>query len=53
MARAVTGVHPDKGALSWETLQAASEYIGVSLQAIAQAVKKGYRSKGWKLEYLK
>lgn len=51
MAKSVSGVHPKKGRAVWCTLQEASEVIGVSIQAICQALKKGHRSKGWVLGY--
>ena len=52
MARAVIGTHETYGERNWPTLKQASEYIGVSIQAICQALKKQHQSKGWKLEYL-
>ncbi len=52
MARAVAGFHPDKGEIVWCTLQEASQAIGVSIQAVLQAIKRNYKSKGWKLRYL-
>jgi len=51
MARKVTGVHPLKGTQIWGTLKAASEDIGVSIQAVCQAIKKQQNSKGWHLEH--
>lgn len=52
MAQKVVGVHIFYGVGCWSTATAAAQDIGVSLQAVAQAVKKGFRSKGWRLEYL-
>jgi len=53
MARPVTGAHKTLGVCSWGTLQQAAIEIGVSLQAVCQAIKKGHKSKGWVLEYTK
>lgn len=53
MARKVAGVHPWFGVALWDTASAAAQQIGVSLQAVAQAVRKKGRSKGWRLEYIK
>lgn len=53
MARKVIGLHPFYGIAVWTTASAAAKQIDVSLQAIAQAVKKGTRSRGWRLEYAK
>jgi hypothetical protein len=52
MARKVVGLHPWYGVAMWETASAAATQIGVSLQAIAQAVRRNARSKGWRLEYI-
>jgi hypothetical protein len=51
MARSVIGSHPEKGVSVWCTLKEASEVIGVSIQAICRALKKGHKSKGWVLGY--
>ncbi len=51
MARAVYGVHKDGRIQQWETLQAVADNIGVSIQAVCQAIKKNFRSKGWTLGY--
>ena len=47
MATAVVGAHPVHGEKRWDTLKAASDELGVSLQAISQAIRKQGRSKGW------
>jgi len=52
MARSVGGAHPDKGEMVWCTLREASKTIGVSIQAVLQAIKSNHKSKGWKLRYL-
>jgi hypothetical protein len=52
MARKVAGIHIFYGVGYWPTAAAAAKDLGVSLQAVAQAVKKQHRSKGWRLEYL-
>lgn len=52
MARRVKGFHPEKGCMEWETLKATSECLGVSIQAISQAITKQKKSKGWKLEHV-
>lgn len=51
MARSVKGVHPTKGEMTWGTLKSASEDLGVSIQAISQAIRKKQKSKGWSLEH--
>lgn len=51
MARKIKGVHKDLGAAVWETSTAAAADIGVSLQAVCQALKRNGASRGWKLEY--
>ena len=53
MARSVKGVHPEKNEKIWPTLQAAADDLGVSIQAISQAIRKQQKSKGWKLEHVK
>lgn len=51
MARAVVGHHVDKGSRRWDTLQQAADALGVTIQAVCQAIKKNQQSKGWVLEY--
>jgi hypothetical protein len=51
MARAISGVHPEYGARRWGTLQSAAGDLGVTIQAVSQALKRRQRSKGWRLEY--
>lgn len=46
-AKAVVGVHPQHGSSRWPTLQATADTLGVTIQAVAQALKKGHRSRGW------
>ena len=53
MARKVVGLHPWYGIAMWGTATAAAQQLGVSLQAVAQAVRLSARSKGWRLEYIK
>lgn len=50
-ARGIKGSHPVIGIQQWGTSQAAARDIGVSAQAICQALKRGGSSRGWKLEY--
>jgi|LauGreDrversion4_2_1035121.scaffolds.fasta_scaffold00103_3 hypothetical protein len=52
MARKVAGIHIFYGVGYWPTAASAAKDLGVSLQAVVQAVKKKHRSKGWRLEYL-
>lgn len=47
MATAIIGVHAAHGEKKWETLKAAADELGVTLQAISQAVRRQARSKGW------
>jgi hypothetical protein len=47
MATAIVGVHPVHGEKRWGTLKAAADELGVSIQAISQAIRKQGRSKGW------
>lgn len=47
IAKAVIGVHAAHGEKKWETLKAAADELGVTLQAISQAVRRQARSKGW------
>lgn len=50
MARSIIGKKGDE-IRQWDTLQYAANELGVTIQAICQALKKQQRSKGWKLEY--
>ena len=52
MARRVVGLHIYYGLACWPTATAAAGALGVSLQAVAQAVRRRARSKGWRLEYV-
>lgn len=52
MARPVCGAHISGKQRQWETLTDAAKELGVSIQAVCQAIKKKGRSKGWKLEHL-
>lgn len=47
MAVAVIGVHQVNGEKRWNTLKAAAEELGVTIQAISQAIRNQGRSKGW------
>jgi hypothetical protein len=51
MATTVNGLHCFYGATQWATATAAAKDLGVSLQAVVQAVARKGRSKGWRLEY--
>lgn len=51
MARSVTGFHPERGVVLWGTATDAALDLGVSVQAVVQAIKKYNRSRGWDLEY--
>lgn len=46
-AKAVQGVDKNLNVKNWETLKEAADELGISLQAVSQNIKKGYRSKGW------
>jgi len=50
MATPVVGLHIYAGVCRWETMTAAAQALGVSLQAVAQAVRRGARTKGWRME---
>lgn len=50
-ARAVSGTHFEHGCRRWDTLQAVADDLKVTIQAVAQALRKKQRSKGWNLEY--
>jgi hypothetical protein len=52
MARSVTGIHPSLGTTLWATAQEAAIDIGVSAQAVCQALRRNGSSRGWKLEYV-
>lgn len=47
MATAIVGVHLVHGKKRWDTLKAAADELGVSIQAISQAIRRQARSKGW------
>lgn len=51
MARKVVGVHAVSGTKVWETSKEAANYLGVSPQAVCQALRRATASKGWNLEY--
>jgi hypothetical protein len=51
MAKSVIGKYNNCVTAKWDTLTEASKDIGVSLQAICQAIKKQTKSKGWDLSY--
>lgn len=50
MARPIVGIHIWFGVTRWDTLTSAAASIGVTIQAVAQAIKKRNRSRGWRLE---
>jgi hypothetical protein len=52
MARRVIGQYNNCVSAEWNTLQECAKDLGVSIQAVLQAIKKENKSKGWKLEYL-
>lgn len=47
MAVSIIGTHAAHGEKRWDTLKAAADELGVTLQAISQAIRKQGRSKGW------
>lgn len=47
MAVAIIGAHVVHGEKRWDTLKGAADDLGVSIQAISQALRKQGRSKGW------
>lgn len=47
MATPVIGIHQAHGEKQWETMKAAANELGVTVQAISQAIRKNQRSKGW------
>lgn len=49
-AKPVNGIHIYLGVAQWETLTSAANYIGVTTQAVSQAMRNNGRSKGWRLE---
>jgi hypothetical protein len=49
-AKPVNGIHIYFGAAQWETLTSAANCLGVTTQAISQAMRNNGRSKGWRLE---
>jgi hypothetical protein len=51
MARSVIGQYNNCVSADWDTLTDAAREIGVSLQAVFQAIKKNTKSKGWSLSY--
>jgi len=51
MATKIKGIDKNKTIKFWDTQVDAAKFIGVSPQAIVQAIKKQGKSKGWQLEY--
>ena len=47
MAVAIIGSHSVHGEKHWGTLKSAADDIGVTIQAVCQALRKQGRSKGW------
>ena len=50
MARPLSGEHSVHGKMYWATQKEAADYIGVTIQAIHQAIRRQGKSKGWKFE---
>jgi hypothetical protein len=50
MAVPIIGKHKYGILMQWSTLQAAADAIGVTIQAVCQALSKQRRSKGWTFE---
>lgn len=48
MATEIIGSHLIHGQKQWDTLQAAANELGVTVQAISQAIRRQGKSKGWK-----
>jgi hypothetical protein len=53
MARKVVGEYNNCVSAQWDTLQECANDLGVSIQAVSQAIRKQQKSKGWALEHLK
>lgn len=51
MARAVVGEYNHGVVSTWPTLKDCADDLGVTVQAVCQAIKKGHKSKGWILRY--
>ena len=51
MAKSVLGTHVNNKKAQWETATDAAKEIGVTIQAVVQAIKKQHRCKGWTLGY--
>ena len=52
MAVAIEGTHATHGTKKWDTLKDASVDLGVTIQAVCQAIRKNQRSKGWSFRKL-
>jgi hypothetical protein len=52
MATAIIGTHDLHEEKRWDTLKAAADELGVSIQAVCQAIRKQGRSKGWSFRKL-
>jgi hypothetical protein len=50
MAKKIVGEHNNCVSREWETMQQCAHDLGVSIQAVSQAIRKKHRSKGWQLE---
>jgi hypothetical protein len=50
MAKRIVGVHAIHGTRIWDTATAAGVTLGVSVQAVVQAIKLNGKSKGWRME---
>jgi hypothetical protein len=53
MARGVFGEYNNCTFAEWDTVQSCADDLGVTIQAVVQAIKKQNRSKGWNLGYIK
>ena len=51
-AKALRGAHSAQGERVWGTLTDAAIELGVTVQAISQALRRGGRTQGWKMEAL-
>lgn len=50
-AKVIHGFHTQHGHKTWGTATFAANELGVSVQAVVQAIRKNFCSKGWKLNY--
>ena len=52
MARKVVGEYNNCASAQWDTLKECASDLGVSIQAVSQAIRKRQKSKGWVLEHV-